>query len=209
MMKKNQKHSNLLSDLINKMSKSHPDSELHEIMREQMGMDPETCDPAFYADLKRKFYGTSQPAASNDDGWNTVEADQPEKSAAKVEKKKKKLSAAEKKKRSKQSNIIDKMQNEDDDDMATFMKANEEKNIHLQNDNIKDRNQSDQLNFGDLFGQMENPLTDHSKANEAVDSAAKGDNVNTTKLKQQLKVLKKDASKEVQVKLSGYKRLKI
>ena len=37
------------------------DSELHEIMREQMGIDPNNCDPEMLETLRKQFYGNNDP----------------------------------------------------------------------------------------------------------------------------------------------------
>ena len=61
---------------------------------------------------------------------------------------------------------------------------------------------NDALDFGDLFGQLDSQNNEH-------DQRKNNEGINTTKIINQLKVLKRDASKQIQVKFSGYKRLKI
>ncbi len=65
---------------------SEADKELFEIMRTQMGMDPENCDPVTLDLFRQKFLGKD----SN-----------------------KKQKLEEKKRKSKQNNKIDKLNNED------------------------------------------------------------------------------------------------
>ena len=149
------------------MNSGNDDKELHEIMRTQMGMDPDTCDPATMSIIRQKFFSKA-PASSETDP-----------SEVKTVSKKKKGS---KKNKKATHNDMDMMNNEDDE--PEYLRADKEEEIHLKaptetrkvtlghgaNKYEATVTKSDQLDFGDLFNQI-----DHSAAQEV-------DKLNTTKI---------------------------
>jgi len=176
------------------MNSGNDDKELHEIMRTQMGMDPDTCDPATMSIIRQKFFSRAPASAETDP------------SEVKTVSKKKKGS---KKNKKATHHDMDMMNNEDDE--PEYLRADKEEEIHLKaptetrqvtlghgaNKYEATVAKSDQLDFGDLFNQI-----DHSAAQE-------GDKLNTTKIKKQLKSMNKDDSKQLGAKLSGVKRLRL
>ena len=48
------------------MNSGNDDKELHEIMRTQMGMDPDTCDPATMSIIRQKFFSKNSTPAETD-----------------------------------------------------------------------------------------------------------------------------------------------
>ena len=130
------------------MNSGNDDKELHEIMRTQMGMDPDTCDPATMSIIRQKFFSkSSAPAEADPSEVKTVS---------------KKKKGSRKQKKTTHDNM-DMMNNEDNE--PEYLRANKEEEIHLKaptetrqvtlghgaNKYEATVANSDQLDFGDLF----------------------------------------------------------
>lgn len=150
-----------------------------------MGMDPENCDPVTLDLIKSKYFGTSDKDS--------------------------KIQKEKKKKASKQKNVVDKFE----EDEAAPLVHRSEADIHITKKKLKNRAgkasssltqtsgaivESQGLDFGDLFDQIEGKDNNEKSGSELI---------NTTKLKKQIKNLKRDPSKVLTAPLSGYKKLKI
>ena len=130
-------------------------------MRDQMGLDPATCDPAIVDELRRKFRGEDGGGGGGGEGGAEMQEEAGEWEEVKVVEKKKKVSKKVKQRKSRDSNVVDRVGGEEEG-----MRVREEKEIHLHNDRTsKSRTKNDPdskddagnqgpLDFGDLFGEM-------------------------------------------------------
>ena len=106
----------------------------------------------------------------------------------------------EKQKKSKKANKLDALE----EDESALLKNRKEADIHIDTRTKKKKSgdkgvtvENNQLDFGDIFNQLEQ------------NTQASSDLINTTKLKKQLKNMKRDGSKQLSAPLSGYKKVKI
>lgn len=93
-----------------------------------MGMEPSECDPATIELFRSKFFGSDKKASSK----------------------------KEKQKKSKKQNVLDKMQ----EDESAIVKNRREADIHIESRKKKSIGskrvvESNQLDFGDIFNQLE------------------------------------------------------
>lgn len=146
---------------------SDQNKELREIMQTQMGMDPDTCDPATIELFKNKFFG--------------AEAKKPKKKKSKVR--------------------------EIGEDEEAMLRNHKEGDIHLETRTKSKKSKvadskvvgNANLDFADILNEIELKK----------DKGAADGTLNTTKLKKQLKNLKRDPSNVLSEPLPGYKRVKI
>ena len=148
--------------------------DFEEVIRQQMGVEPSELDPVTLDLFKSKFLGQDAPTKGS-----------------KTDKKERKEAKKDKQKKSKKRNIID----ETGEDEVILQTVKSERDIHLdkkvkvKGKDGKETTVKSKLDFDDIFNQLDKTKASEKPAeqNEEV--------INTTKLKKQLKNLKRDPSK--------------